>query len=410
MRYLYGDSSPFPYPFDFLDTLQKFVESAARVVQLESEARTLQARSTSSASGRVRAVEELERFHQSSIRALETNAAREGKAHAAEYARQLVDYANNFVSDLRRTALATNERESATTRQDVQARRDEVHQALERFLLGGTLPRLESRLAGVLDGAHYNLSAAVTHPEGLLCAYHLQPAQGSAWQTPRRIGDLAKGTQIAVGIKRGFFSRNLQREMVVIDDYIMSGLDITDLNFELRLRKKAVDRDTMQIFAHREGGLVNARAINLQEEDPAARELVLSAHDGAHVERVWHAAQASLSELLEARDRVLSLQLDGEDVREHDLSIFLVERLVAFLAPTVLEIARRSPNANELSLKRELDDGRREEIYVTKSELLSHIAPLGDTERAIFGPLNLGKPVSQALPVVADRFEFDEPK
>ena len=41
--------------------------------------------------------------------------------------------------------------------------------------------------------------------------------------------------------------------------------------------------------------------------------------------------------------------------------------------PTVVEIARRSPNDHELTLKREGDDGKREELYLRKSELLGKL-------------------------------------
>ena len=37
MRYLYGDSAPFPHSFNFLSTLEAFMAAAARIVQLESE-------------------------------------------------------------------------------------------------------------------------------------------------------------------------------------------------------------------------------------------------------------------------------------------------------------------------------------------------------------------------------------
>jgi hypothetical protein len=66
-----------------------------------------------------------------------------------------------------------------------------------------------------------------------------------------------------------------------------------------------------------------------------------------------------------------------------------IERLLRLLAPTVNEIARRSPNASELSLKTEDDNGRREEIYVKKDELAAHIEPLGEREKALFLPLKL---------------------
>src|SRR6185369_7995458 len=80
---------------------------------------------------------------------------------------------------------------------------------------------------------------------------------------------------------------------------------------------------------------------------------------------------------------------DGEDVIELGLGQRLVERLVGVLAPTALEVARRSPNARELSLKREGEGGRREEIYLKRDQLLGALEPLPHGGRAIFAPLGL---------------------
>jgi hypothetical protein len=55
----------------------------------------------------------------------------------------------------------------------------------------------------------------------------------------------------------------------------------------------------------------------------------------------------------------------------------------------VNEIARRSPNASELSLKLENDGGKREEIYVKKEDLAAQLDALGPQEKALFSPLGL---------------------
>jgi hypothetical protein len=58
-------------------------------------------------------------------------------------------------------------------------------------------------------------------------------------------------------------------------------------------------------------------------------------------------------------------------------------------APIVAEIARRSPNALELSLKCETDGGRREELYLRKKDLVAKLEPLTPPARALFAPLAL---------------------
>jgi hypothetical protein len=68
------------------------------------------------------------------------------------------------------------------------------------------------------------------------------------------------------------------------------------------------------------------------------------------------------------------------------------------MAPTVVEISRRSGAPGELVLRRNLGEGRREETYSTHTELLEKILVLPPDLRAVFAPLKLSGPAGAALP------------
>ena len=57
MRYLYGDSVPFPPQYDFLAALEVFCAQAARIVRLDAETRALRTAADEGAIQRARAVE-----------------------------------------------------------------------------------------------------------------------------------------------------------------------------------------------------------------------------------------------------------------------------------------------------------------------------------------------------------------
>lgn len=69
-----------------------------------------------------------------------------------------------------------------------------------------------------------------------------------------------------------------------------------------------------------------------------------------------------------------------------------IRNLVAFAAPIVAEIARRTPNAAELALKLVKEGGRREEIYVRKADLAKKLEILEPSQQLAFAPLNFGDP------------------
>ncbi len=95
------------------------------------------------------------------------------------------------------------------------------------------------------------------------------------------------------------------------------------------------------------------------------------------------------AELMTHRKSLNDARIDGTALRSHDSPRMLVERLIAAMAPTVQEISKRSLSPTELVLKRQLGDGRREEIFVSKESLKEKLSPLPPAMRALFAPLGL---------------------
>ena len=73
----------------------------------------------------------------------------------------------------------------------------------------------------------------------------------------------------------------------------------------------------------------------------------------------------------------------------------LVDQILASIAPTVHEIAKRSLAPGELVIKRLVGDSRREEVFVSKKELRQKVEPLPAELRAAFDPLELWDALAQ---------------
>ncbi|MBN2530567.1 MAG: hypothetical protein JXR76_29540 [Deltaproteobacteria bacterium] len=67
----------------------------------------------------------------------------------------------------------------------------------------------------------------------------------------------------------------------------------------------------------------------------------------------------------------------------------LVLWLLTHLTPVVQAIAQNTLSPTELVLKRVLGDDKREEVFVSKAELLEKLAPLTDEHKTVFAPLGL---------------------
>jgi hypothetical protein len=133
------------------------------------------------------------------------------------------------------------------------------------------------------------------------------------------------------------------------------------------------------------GGMVEHPGVAGAEALPGT----LGPADLGHLDRLWQALRLATRELADQKEQLLAVNLDGQAVFESSLVVPFVVRLVAMFAPTVQEIAKRSPNEFELTLKRETEGNRREELFLRKEQLVSKLQPLSAAGRAVFAPLGL---------------------
>jgi hypothetical protein len=118
--------------------------------------------------------------------------------------------------------------------------------------------------------------------------------------------------------------------------------------------------------------------------------------DIPNVLRLRDKLEEACQALATKRRAVVEARLDGETIEQSTTMRALVDKLVQVMAPMVREIAAHSLSPDELVLRRMMGDGRREEIFITKAELRAHLDELGEVDRRLFDPLQLGQ--SSATP------------
>lgn len=392
MRYLFGDSTPFPLGYNFLSTLEAFMAAATRIVQLDHEAKQIAKQAEEVGAHRVKGIEALEQFHHVVMRAVQDTAQKVQHAHALEYARRMGEFAANYVEDYKRNTLASNEHEQKQARTEADRRLAEQRTRLETFLKVARLPVLKTKITMRMTGegkdVRNQMSAVFDNPDGIQTAFTLNAAQTAGWATPRKVGDLVQGVELLVGSEKSWLRGTVQPKQVSVDEWILTQFDMSDEAIELTLKKKLTDKESLVFHVRRtEAGILGR--VEHPGSAAAGGPAQLASSDLAQIERLWVAIRNSTREVLEKKDQLLGALLDGQPVFESGLVLQFVIRLVRMFAPTVREIAKRSPNEFELSLKMETDGGRREEIYLRKDELLKDLQPLPSSGREVFAPLGL---------------------
>jgi hypothetical protein len=111
--------------------------------------------------------------------------------------------------------------------------------------------------------------------------------------------------------------------------------------------------------------------------------------DAAKLREFEGALIAMARDLMEHKKELLVASLDDVPIRQIESPRVLVDRLLANIAPTVQEIARRSLAPGELVIKRLLSNNAREELFVSKAELRQKLAALPPSLHSAFDALGL---------------------
>lgn len=391
-RYLYGDSEPFPGGYDFLAALRVFVQASSKALALAHEADELERSLGERAQEHLHAIEAIQAFFSGASDLIVERATRSAAPQVVgPYASQLADTIEAMGAQARAARAKELDGASVEVTSRIRERRAEIRKVVGDYLLGDPLPVVSWALSLSLAGTSPNGQAVLEHPGELSTSVSVDIGRDTAWGRPRRIGDLSPGLTMQVGFKKTFLRSSLQPDVVVLDELVIGGVEIGPDSLELHLRRKldaprdayviTVDpgddgRSIVKITRMDERGGGNSDAPFESTGEEAARILELNA-----------VLRRECANLLQYRKRLLSAQLDGHEVFERGLVQVLLTRIADRLAPVAAEVSRHSPNPSELSLKLERDGGRREEVYLRKSDLVQMVAGLPPEAQQLYAGL-----------------------
>jgi len=403
MGFLFGDSSKFPMDFNFLATLEKFMPCATKVVMLEAEDREQAKQAVDHGAARAMALEAVEALHEKLVRSFDavlgdptagphgtmTLDAQDAHPARVAYAKKIRDYAARIVEEQRESSLQANDGEALKCKTESDRREKDARREVETFLKSAQLELLTARVSFTLGETKNDAAAVVRTAGGIVIGFSLGAAKIPAWREPRKLSEFGTGLDLMVGIKKSFFKGVVTAEPLHLDDFVIGRADLNADVLLLSLRRKVDQKDSVVLKVRRtERGLTGDFD---RPDEPNAKSIpsALSPEDLEKLQGVWKAIRAAFDELLPHKEAVTHLEMDGRDVFKEKLCLALVTRFIATFAPLVTEIARKSPNREELSLKIENEDGRREEIYLKKEILTKSLEPLNAIGRQVFTPLGL---------------------
>jgi hypothetical protein len=322
-------------------------------------------------------------------RALEGPSLRAASSLAGRCAARLQLEARDLVrseADAARAAVAGERAQLAQTK----AKESETcMKALGTLVLAHTLPDAVGVTTLKLTPTRYEAALSCQTPYGLEWTMELDIPASHALARVLRIDRLFERLEVEAPEEGGWIHKEVRNRPQRLDRLYLAGLSVHPSETTARLR------------AGQDG--TGAGFDVLCQDDPPRVQLVRINEAGAAANGVYDVAGEDAAKLLALRDRLIAMaaelgefkkalrsaSLGGTPLPSLESPRLLVDHVIASMAPTVQEIAKRSQASGELVIKRLLGDSRREEVFVSKKELRQKVETLSAELRAAFDPLEL---------------------
>jgi hypothetical protein len=262
--------------------------------------------------------------------------------------------------------------------------------ALGSFLVKHQLPETSWSLqwrAG-LNGAPAVAEVYSRTPLGIEGTFEVAVPEAHVWSRPVRVVQLEREASILLTRKRWLRETGPAQER--LDKLFISSVVHTPERASMTLVRSGKEASTgIEIMVR--GGAESEVTVTPLERDGTSMgpPETLTGEDVATVHRIWAQIEATICELVVYRNRMTGAKLGGTSVGEIAQPEVVALAIIDSIAPIVREIAARSSNSAELALKRQIGDGRREELFIPYDAVLGLTTGLAERHQAVFDAFGL---------------------
>jgi len=396
MLYLYGDLTEARCQEDTLKLLQRVVDISVEMLLLQHEAETAMKAAQREKEIMVLAVGDIDTFHDTIQKAIESGVAGRPQAETVSVmGRSVAELLAQRAKESKAQIAAGVEEHlnQAKVKNDQTA--NQAFGVMKGFFMQSGLAAAGSTFYCNLDGEDYLARSEIIDAAGICCSYSLDAAGSEFFSTVKRFGDLVPGKQeIPVDTKKGWLKKDPVAVTLRIDDANLTQVTDTanDLEFRLAPRPGSGITEIVMRSAKALPGSMEVYKVDETKQTVLIPTDLFTSEHADMLSQFTEGLSGYVKSLLGLRKGLLNITLDGKDVAQDRLFIDVVRRLITYLAPIVRDIDAHSGTPDELSLKIEHEEGRREEFFLRKKILIQRIAQLPGLLQALFEPLGLGKP------------------
>ncbi len=387
MSYLFGDSTPSPFQINFIEFLRLAVGFSAHVLRVESQVRQERTRRIA-----------LEQNCEADRRRLEELVARLSGAlqdknippesRVAHCIQNIQDKVQQVVDAEVMGLEVTLTQGLAEIEQKIKYERKSSLDALEKVVLQYDLPQSENTIhVRLSEGMRYQAWLESETPYGIDTVVELVAAPESGFLPDARVDRFMEGLELHAPETAGWLRKESRMTAHKLGRYFVVELDVGETESMIKLRTAPDPHGSGYDIAIRSKEpriqlTKTSKELGPDSFDPEESDI-------ADILRFRDKLAAAARSLVANRRALTAAQVAGQSVPEYEGMRGMVEQFVQVMAPFVREISVHSLSPGELVLRRLLGDDRREEIFVSKSELRAKIVELSEDDRRLFEPLEL---------------------
>jgi hypothetical protein len=412
--YLYGDSTPAPLQGDFIAFLRDAFDFAVAVLGCDARITGALQRVARVSDATDREIERAESFAAEVSRFIERAQVGDADSLAGRCAARLRQGIKDLVRSEAETAQTAVLAERSRAAQVSTAEQEGVSRALGTLLLRHQLPDSIAVIRVHLEAAmRYDAQLHGRTTYGLEWVVSLDIPQSHPLAHVLRVDRLIERLEVDAPEEAGWLRKETKIRPQRLDrlHVVELTVDPTETSVKLRATPEGYgvgfdllfERDSphVQLTRTPENGV------------PADAPYEVTGDDAARLREFETAIVAMTVELVEHKKELLVASLDDVPIRQIESPRVLVDRLIANIAPTVQEIARRSLAPGELVIKRLLTNNHREELFVSKAELRQKLSSLPSSLHGAFDALRLwesgGPEPDEATPAAPDALGLTSP-
>ncbi len=382
MKYLYGDATPFPFEENFIDTLVAATDCCVALLRLDQAAessRRAAEQARIDANAEISDLEDLGKAVKTALsgRLGATNRAKKASEVAAE---RLAIALDNTVKQNRTAVL--RKRDQAVASVGLDRTGGAVLQTLGKFLREHQLPDTEWRLrwkagAGPAE-AHVSLGAAC----GLQAVLEVAIPREHPWAGALPVGQLIHGLGLDLPSDKSWIRGGTRVRRESLDKLVITQVEVSkDRKVVVLSRgKKELVNAFEIVVSSKDQSRPSLKRLDAGNEEP----LFLEGVNADAVGRLWTRIEATVGELSHYRSNIVLASLDKQSVRDVHRPREVAQAILDSVGPIVREMRRRSRMPGEITLKRELGNGRREELFIPKQKLQTKFTELAPGYRDMF--------------------------